>query len=77
MALAAGVPGTVSGLEYARKKYGTMTLKALIEPAIKLAEDGFTLVEVLVALGVIFTTLLVLAFSMFLCLLLAVLCSGP
>jgi gamma-glutamyltranspeptidase/glutathione hydrolase len=41
--LAVGVPGTVSGLEYARKKYGTMTLKALIEPAIKLAEDGFTL----------------------------------
>lgn len=41
--LAVGVPGTVSGLEYARKKYGTMTLKALIEPAIKLAEDGFVL----------------------------------
>lgn len=41
--LAVGVPGTVSGLEYAREKYGTMTLKSLIEPAIKLAEDGFTL----------------------------------
>ncbi len=41
--LAVGVPGTVSGLEYARKKYGTMTRTALIEPAIKLAEDGFTL----------------------------------
>jgi gamma-glutamyltranspeptidase/glutathione hydrolase len=41
--LAVGVPGTVSGLEYAREKYGTMTLKALIEPAIELAEDGFTL----------------------------------
>ena len=41
--LAVGVPGTVSGLEYARKKYGTMTRAALIEPAIKLAEDGFTL----------------------------------
>ncbi|WP_079587849.1 MULTISPECIES: gamma-glutamyltransferase [Bradyrhizobium] len=41
--LAVGVPGTVSGLEYARKKYGTMTLKSLIEPAIKLAEDGFSL----------------------------------
>ncbi|WP_426610358.1 gamma-glutamyltransferase [Bradyrhizobium sp. McL0616] len=41
--LAAGVPGTVSGLEYARKKYGTMTREALIEPAIKLAEDGFIL----------------------------------
>ncbi len=41
--LAVGVPGTVSGLEYARKKYGTMTRTALIQPAIKLAEDGFTL----------------------------------
>ena len=41
--LAVGVPGTVSGLEYARKKYGTMTRTALIAPAIKLAEDGFIL----------------------------------
>jgi gamma-glutamyltranspeptidase / glutathione hydrolase len=41
--LAVGVPGTVSGLEYARNKYGTMTLAALIEPAIRLAEDGFVL----------------------------------
>jgi gamma-glutamyltranspeptidase / glutathione hydrolase len=43
--LAVGVPGTVSGLEYARKKYGTMTRAALIEPAIELAEDGFALVQ--------------------------------
>jgi gamma-glutamyltranspeptidase/glutathione hydrolase len=41
--LAVAVPGTVSGLDYARKKYGTMALKALIEPAIELAEDGFIL----------------------------------
>jgi gamma-glutamyltranspeptidase / glutathione hydrolase len=41
--LAVGVPGTVSGLEYARQKYGTMARPALIEPAIKLAEDGFIL----------------------------------
>jgi gamma-glutamyltranspeptidase/glutathione hydrolase len=41
--LAVGVPGTVSGLEYARKKYGTMTRAALIEPSIELAEDGFSL----------------------------------
>jgi gamma-glutamyltranspeptidase/glutathione hydrolase len=41
--LAVGVPGTVSGLEYARKKYGTMTLAALIDPAIELAEEGFIL----------------------------------
>jgi gamma-glutamyltranspeptidase / glutathione hydrolase len=41
--LAVGVPGTVSGLEYARKKYGTMSRQVLIDPAIKLAENGFTL----------------------------------
>jgi gamma-glutamyltranspeptidase/glutathione hydrolase len=41
--LAVGVPGTVSGLEHARIKYGTMTREALIEPAIELAEDGFIL----------------------------------
>ena len=41
--LAVGVPGTVSGLEYARKKYGTMPLAPLIDPAIELAEEGFVL----------------------------------
>jgi gamma-glutamyltranspeptidase / glutathione hydrolase len=41
--LAVAVPGTVSGLEYARQKYGTLALAALIEPAIRLAGDGFTL----------------------------------
>ena len=41
--LAVGIPGTVSGLEHARTKYGTMTRSALIEPAIELAEDGFIL----------------------------------
>jgi gamma-glutamyltranspeptidase / glutathione hydrolase len=41
--LAVGIPGTVSGLEYARKKYGTMRRAPLIDPAIELAEDGFLL----------------------------------
>ena len=41
--LAVGVPGTVAGLEYARKKYGTMTRAALMTPAIRLADDGFVL----------------------------------
>jgi len=41
--LAVGVPGTVSGLEYAREKYGTMSRASLIAPAIELAEDGFVL----------------------------------
>src|ERR1700675_2147731 len=38
--LAVGVPGSVSGLEYARKKYGTMTRAVLIEPAIEPAGEG-------------------------------------
>jgi gamma-glutamyltranspeptidase/glutathione hydrolase len=37
------VPGSVAGLTYAEKKYGKLGLKAVIAPAIKLAEDGFTL----------------------------------
>ena len=41
--LAVGVPGTVSGLEMARQKYGTMKRAALIAPAITLAERGFAL----------------------------------
>lgn len=38
--LAVGVPGTVMGLELARKKYGTMKRETLITPAIKLAKEG-------------------------------------
>ncbi len=41
--LAVGVPGTVSGLELARAKYGTLSRGTLIAPAIALAEHGFTL----------------------------------
>ncbi len=41
--LAVGVPGTVSGLEYVREKYGTLPRAALIAPAIQLAEAGFVL----------------------------------
>jgi gamma-glutamyltranspeptidase/glutathione hydrolase len=41
--LAVGVPGTVSGMEYALAKYGTMKRAALIAPAIKYAQDGFAL----------------------------------
>jgi len=41
--LAIAVPGTVGGLEYAREKYGTLKRAELIDPAIKLAEDGFAL----------------------------------
>jgi len=38
---ASTVPGTVAGLAKALELYGTMELKEVIEPAIKIAEDGF------------------------------------
>ncbi len=41
--LAVGVPGSVSGMEYAREKYGTMKRAELIAPSIALAEKGFVL----------------------------------
>jgi gamma-glutamyltranspeptidase / glutathione hydrolase len=41
--LAVGVPGTVSGMEMALAKYGTMKRADLIAPAIKYANDGFVL----------------------------------
>ncbi len=43
--LAAGVPGSVAGLCYALKKYGTMPLKKVMAPAIILAKKGFVLSE--------------------------------
>ena len=41
--LAVGVPGTVMGLNYALEKYGTMSRSQIIEPAIELAQEGYTL----------------------------------
>ncbi len=37
------VPGSVAGLAYAEQKYGKLTLKQVMAPAIKLARDGFAL----------------------------------
>jgi gamma-glutamyltranspeptidase / glutathione hydrolase len=39
--LASGVPGTVAGLELAERKYGKLGLERVIQPAIRLAQDGF------------------------------------
>jgi len=38
-----GVPGSVAGMVYAEQKYGKLTLKQVMAPAIKLARDGFAL----------------------------------
>ena len=43
--LAGGVPGTVAGLELILKKYGTMSLAEIMEPAIHYAENGFELTQ--------------------------------
>src|SRR5579862_2149085 len=42
---AVGVPGSVAGMAYAEKKYGKLTLGKVMEPAIRLASDGFVLTE--------------------------------
>ncbi|MGD1005813.1 MAG: gamma-glutamyltransferase [Ignavibacteriaceae bacterium] len=42
-AASAGVPGTVAGLIYALKNYGTMPLRDVIQPAIDLAKNGWPL----------------------------------
>lgn len=43
--LAAGVPGTVDGMVQAHKKYGKLSWKEVIDPAVKLAEKGFALTQ--------------------------------
>ncbi|NNF15125.1 MAG: gamma-glutamyltransferase [Gammaproteobacteria bacterium] len=41
--LAAGVPGTVAGLWEAHRRYGTRPWSELVEPALRLARDGFVM----------------------------------
>jgi gamma-glutamyltranspeptidase/glutathione hydrolase len=42
-AKAAGVPGSVAGMWLAHRKFGTLPWKRLLEPAIRLAEEGWVL----------------------------------
>jgi gamma-glutamyltranspeptidase/glutathione hydrolase len=39
--VAVGVPGTVAGFAYAHEKYGRGQWRTLVEPAVRLASDGF------------------------------------
>jgi gamma-glutamyltranspeptidase/glutathione hydrolase len=43
--LASGVPGTVAGMAAAYERYGTLDWSRLVEPAIRLARDGFEIAE--------------------------------
>jgi len=43
--LSVGVPGTVAGLHLAWKEHGKLPWKRLVEPAVTLARDGFTVTE--------------------------------
>src|SRR3984957_8448725 len=38
-----GVPGSVAGMVYAEQKYGKLTLKQVMAPAIRLAHEGYPL----------------------------------
>ena len=43
--LAAGVPGSVNGMETAHQKFGSKAWKALLQPSVDIANNGFLLTE--------------------------------
>ena len=45
--LASGTPGTVAGFSLALEKYGTMPLNKVVQPAIRLAREGFVVNDAL------------------------------
>ncbi|MFT5758287.1 MAG: gamma-glutamyltranspeptidase/glutathione hydrolase [Alteromonadaceae bacterium] len=45
---AAGIPGTVAGFWEAHQKYGKLPWRKLVEPAVKLAQEGFIPAKILV-----------------------------
>ncbi len=44
---ASGVPGTVAGLALAHKRYGKLPWRSLVEPAVRLAAEGFVVSDYL------------------------------
>jgi len=49
--LAAGVPGEPAGIEALVTRFGKLSLREVVAPALRLAEDGFTVSEALGAMG--------------------------
>ena len=47
--LSVGVPGLIAGLLHLHNKYGSLDLKTLLEPAIKIAAEGFIIYDKLAA----------------------------
>ena len=49
--LAAGVPGEPAGIEALVTRFGKLSLREVIAPALRLAEEGFTVSDALAAMG--------------------------
>jgi len=52
--LAAGVPGEPAGIEALVTRFGKLSLREVIAPALRLAEEGFTVSDALAAMGLAF-----------------------